>query len=234
MRIGVLEWDFTGVQFGYWVSLGRSGRTDQKGGKTYEAVRCVCGTEAERSVYGLVADKTRSCGCKKGDLVSAGMVRHGHCVTKGPHKNQAGSSTYRSWHAARRRCSDASDKRWHRYGGRGISVCERWASFDNFLQDMGEKPTPKHQLDRINNDLGYFPDNCRWVLNIQNCNNTSKCRKIAAFGRTLTISEWAREIGCNPETIRARLDRGWPPEKAVSEPIDKKFHSKKRNAAHGH
>jgi len=81
------------------------------------------------------------------------------------------SKIYYTWSAMKRRCLDEKNPRWHQYGARGITICERWLKFENFFEDMGDPPTKKHSIDRIDNDLGYFKENCRWAtLSQQNSN----------------------------------------------------------------
>ena len=124
-------------------------------------VRCDCGAEKVVAVNSLKTGKTRSCGCLQKQTVSATNWRHGHSVG-GKH-----SYTYTSWNAMMNRCSNVSHRNYHLYGGRGITVCERWHSFQNFLEDMGDRP-PNFTLERINNDGNYEPTNCRWVTKAQN------------------------------------------------------------------
>lgn len=199
--------DYTGRRFSHLVSLGRVDRVDRNGSRVFESVRCDCGTVKEVSIYSLVDGGTKSCGCLKSQLISRSKLVHGH---------GNGSSTYRSWAAARERCCNPANKRWHRYGGRGIKMCERWSVFDNFLADMGPKPGPGYEIDRIDNDGDYEPSNCRWSSRRDNMNNTSAVRPVTAFGKTMTVAQWSRASGINPETIRGRLSRGWSAERSVS------------------
>ncbi len=121
--------------------------------------RCSCGaTRLVRALY-LLCGRTKSCGCLRNELSASRWTTHG--LTK--------SSEYGNWCNMKRRCRDKSNLEWHRYGGRGIKVCDRWInSFKNFILDMGKKPTIKHEIDRINNDGNYEPSNCRWVTSIEN------------------------------------------------------------------
>jgi hypothetical protein len=114
------------------------------------------------------------------------------------------------------RCNNPKATGYEMYGGRGISVCESWnESFFNFLADMGPRPDGT-QLDRIDNDKGYYKENCRWVSSKINCNNTSKNVWIEFEGQKKTITQWAEEIGIKVNTLQYRLYRGWPVERALN------------------
>lgn len=121
------------------------------------------------------------------------------------------SSEYMSWKAMRMRCSNPNDKRYARYGGRGIEVCERWQSFQNFLSDMGPRPTPKHSIERIDNDANYTPENCRWATAVEQMNNVSRNRLVNYRGEQLTLAQVVRASGTpfNSHRVRWRLTKGW-------------------------
>lgn len=108
-----------------------------------------------------------------------------------------------------RRCNNPHETAYPRYGGRGIRVCERWVSFENFYADMGERPGNDYQLDRIDNGGNYEPGNVRWTSRTDNCNNRSDNIRIEHAGRSLTLAEWARELGMSQFAVAARLRRGW-------------------------
>lgn len=135
----------------------------------------------------------------------------------------SGLPEYRAWKLMRRRCSGRSRHHVKYYAARGIKVCARWKAwntgFECFLADMGRKPTPKHTLDRIDNDGDYEPNNCRWATKIEQVNNTSITRKIEFDDRIMALSELARARGLKPGTLRARINRGWPIEDAIRKPI---------------
>jgi hypothetical protein len=120
---------------------------------------------------------------------------------------------YLAWKAMHERCRDPKRKDYY---GRGIMVCDRWKNFDNFYYDMGLSP-PGKSLDRTNNDKGYSPENCRWATSLQQNQNRRNNRLIAHGGKILCLSEWAREVGVDAETLTFRLEN-WPLEKALSCP----------------
>lgn len=125
---------------------------------------------------------------------------------------------YQVWRDMIRRCTDPRSEKYHRYGGRGITVCQRWLdSVEAFVADVGKAPSRKHMLDRIDNDGNYEPDNVRWATNKEQSLNKSQNRPLTFQGRTQTIGEWAKELGIKRTTIRMRLDEyGWTVEQALS------------------
>ena len=110
-----------------------------------------------------------------------------------PNKNR-GKPLYCTWCSMRDRCNNPHDENYFRYGARGIKVCERWASFETFVADMGPKPTPKHTLDRIDNDGPYDPSNCRWATRQEQALNTRRNRWITIDGETQTITVWEKRL----------------------------------------
>lgn len=131
---------------------------------------------------------------------------------------------YRVWQQMRLRCTDPQHKAYPNYGARGITVCHQWLeSPEQFLADMGPKPSPAHEIDRIDNNKGYEPGNCRWATRSANDRNRRSSRMITAFGETLNLVAWAERFGIREATITGRLEMGWPAERAVSErPRDNK------------
>lgn len=163
---------------------------------------CKCGKELVITTSRLTKDKQRSCGC--------------HKVTQG---GNSGSRTYKSWDCMIRRCTLKSSNRWHIYGGRGITVCDRWKeSFLSFLEDMGERPE-NTSLDRIDNDKGYFKENCRWATSREQANNRRVSCPITAFGKTQNSREWSEEVGIKRATIEFRLKKGLSAEEALTKKV---------------
>ena len=116
-----------------------------------------------------------------------------------------GTLTYKSWNSMLSRCSCSSSKWWPYYGGRGITVCDRWRDFENFLADMGPRPSRKWSIDRIDNDGGYEPSNCRWATQLTQQNNRGNNIRIETQGEILTAAQYARTIGVKPNTFHKRL-----------------------------
>ena len=125
------------------------------------------------------------------------------------------------WRKMRERCENPKQSNWRWYGGKGITVCDRWMMFSNFYADMGECP-PGLTLDRIDTRKGYSPENCRWSDMKQQCRNRTNNVFIALGDKVQCIGAWAEETGLGPSTIRWRLKAGWPPEKILDTSIVKK------------
>lgn len=121
------------------------------------------------------------------------------------------TSEYNTWCGMRQRCKNKNAPSYKSYGGRGISVCERWdLSFINFLNDMGKKPSKAHSIERIDNELGYSPGNCRWALIVEQSNNRRTSRLITINGDTKTLAEWAKVSDVSSQVILSRIDKlGW-------------------------
>ncbi|MDV3051840.1 hypothetical protein NLV77_000775 [Staphylococcus ureilyticus] len=128
--------------------------------------KCDCGNTSIVSLGSLKNGRIKSCGCLNSEVQSEFMKKY---------NNKHGKSNtpeYKVWKGMKERCSNVNSKSYKNYGGRGIKVCERWKnSFDNFISDMGERPTKKHQIDRIDNDKNYSPENCKWVTRSENTLN---------------------------------------------------------------
>jgi hypothetical protein len=138
-----------------------------------------------------------------------------HLVTHG----QSKTPTWRTWAGMRNRCNNPNNQKYPAYGGKGIKVCERWGSFENFVADMGERPSPKHSIDRIDNTGHYTPENCRWATPTEQANNKSTNRCVTFLGESLTVAEWSRRTGIPYFTLMYRIKAGWSAERALTEPV---------------
>ena len=116
------------------------------------------------------------------------------------------------------RCHRPSCRAYSNYGARGIYVCDRWReSFENFLADMGPKPSPAHSIDRIDNNLGYSPENCRWATWHEQSRNKRVNLLVEHRGKRQCLTDWARDTGIHVNTLRFRIKKGWPVERALTE-----------------
>lgn len=196
--------NLTNNQYGRLTVLGYAGKN--KHSASLWRVRCLCGKEFVTLANSLRTSNTTSCGCAR--------IKHGESL---PTKS---TPEYRAWCSMIHRCEYPKDKHYRHYGGRGIAISPRWReSYQAFLADMGRKPSPKHSLDRINNDGNYEPQNCRWALPKQQARNKSTSRVLIVGSECLTIAEWVERTGIGYTTIRERIKRGWAPESVVSTPV---------------
>lgn len=197
--------DLTGRRYGRLVVLESLG-VRKNNGKSRRHWKCLCdcGNVVEVNGNNLHTLKTRSCGCLRIDYPP--NYKHG----------MMGTSERRIWGQMRGRCLNPKNHAYHNYGGRGIKICDRWLeSFENFYADMGERPSPRHSIDRKDNDGNYSPENCRWATPKEQCNNTRFTLKYSYMGQTLSITEWAEKLKINPGRLYQRIKRGWPFEKAI-------------------
>jgi hypothetical protein len=203
--------DLIGQRFGLYLVIGpRETRPD---GNVYYTCRCDCGTVKSVSHGSLRSGRSASCGCARNKATAERSYRHGSAV-----RTQV-TEEYKRWLSMRQRCENPANPAYARYGGRGITVCERWDDFAAFLADMGPRPSPQHSIERTNNDLGYEPSNCKWATKLEQANNKSNSHHLTHRGETHTIAEWARLTGIDHEVIRQRLGKlGWSVERALTQP----------------
>lgn len=201
--------DLTGKKFNRLTVTNFSHKQD-KGRKYFWNCLCDCkNTIIVRSDH-LKNGHTKSCGCLRPETIT---------------KHSLGwSRSYACWFGMKDRCNNPNNKSYHRYGGRGIRVCDEWKDVEVFIRDMGHPPDTDLQIDRIDNDGDYEPSNCRWVTKEQNARNRSNNRRVDINGRVQTVVEWAREYNIKPSLIYYRLYMGWPGDMAVLRPKgDKKL-----------
>lgn len=191
--------DLTGKRFERLVVIAESEK--DKNGIIRWQCQCDCGNSL--TVYGnaLRNGKTKSCGCLQKEHYNSnpGKVHGLH-----------GSKEYRIWDSMIQRCHNPNNKAYPNYGGRGILVCDRWReSFEKFHEDMGLRPSDKHTIERLDNNCGYNPDNCVWADRYQQANNTSRNRYFTKDGKTLTLTQWSRELNMPYERLRYYVRAGY-------------------------
>lgn len=211
-RIGA---DLSGRQVGAW-SVGKYA------GNCRWHCTCACGTERKVATGDLVHGKTKSCGCMRASAIAKAKTKHGGSA----------STEYRIWASMKARCINVRNKRFARYGGRGIAVHADWMNdFSKFLADMGCRPSPLHTIERIDNNRNYEPGNCRWATKKEQALNTSRNRRIVVGGREATLGEWAGVTAVKRETIARRLNAGWSPERAIAEVPDQACNWRNKQSA---
>lgn len=176
------------------------------------AIAClVCG-QTRRVKPSVLADG-RGKYCSKA-CQGIGRRTHGETI------DQANPSPeYRTWTGIKTRCLNPNDRGYPRYGGRGITICDRWRdSFEAFLADVGRRPSPAHSIDRINNDRGYEPGNVRWTTADVQSRNRRTVVRITYGEKTMTLHDWGVEIGISASTLKQRLRLGWSVERAFTTP----------------
>lgn len=184
--------DLTGLTFNFLTALSRNGSA--KGGQATWLCKCVCGKEKIYAGFSLKQGNTKSCGCMKNSLIRDSRTKHGLSNT----------TEFKTWTGIKNRCLNANSKDYKSYGGNGIKVCDRWInSFENFINDMGLKPSKNHSIDRINNEEGYSKQNCRWALPVTQNSN----RKSNVFYEGKTMAEWGRILGISIQGISYRMKK---------------------------
>jgi len=177
---------------------------------------CLCSCGCKKLVAGknLLANRTQSCGCikrealvkrNKSEKSIANLTTHGKAAT----------AEYKVWQAIFQRCCNPRNTHYRYYGARGIRVCDRWKSFDNFFADMGHRPSKHHSIERLKNSKGYEPNNCCWATRKEQQRNTRRTRMLTRDGKQRPLTAWAEELGLCKSTIHSRLARGDSDEDAL-------------------
>lgn len=193
------------------------------GRKAYWKCICECGKEKTARGDCLKSGSVTSCGCLKKEQDRINLKkRHKHLESK--------TRLYYIWQHMLTRCRSEKDKSYDNYGGRGISVCEEWSNdFYNFRKwALNNGYQEQLSIDRIDNYGNYSPENCRWITNIDQCNNRRKSIIINYNNKTQSIAEWCRELDLNYGTVFNRYKRGWSIEK-IFEPTESKYRGTRGN-----
>jgi hypothetical protein len=210
---GKSKFDLTGQRFGRLVVIEQA---ETNGSKLRWRCQCDCGKIHCVEGTSLRKGGTQSCGCLARELTAARARKHGKSNTR----------LYWVWAAMLDRCNNPKCPAFKNYGGRGIKVCARWLKFENFLTDMGERPSPQHTVDRIYNDGNYEPGNCTWRTRAEQSRNMRSNRRLTLFEETYCLKDWSERTEIPLTTIWSRLHHGWPSEYAFTLPIQPGVHLK--------
>lgn len=206
--------DKTGMKFGRLTVISLAGQL-KWGGYSWNC-KCECGNEIVAQGGNLATGHTTSCGCwcvEKATEIGARKRTHGHS------RLENRSIEYITWQSLRQRCCNPNASGYADYGGRGITVCERWEKFENFLEDMGNRPTPTYTIERLRVNGNYEPSNCVWATMKEQSRNKRNSRLITMLGATMHFYDWCDAFKINSGVLAARLRKKWPIEKALTEPI---------------
>lgn len=202
--------DLSGRRFGSLTVVSFRGVTKHKASRHYRwACECDCGRTVDVDGSYLRSGHTKSCGCMRRALVSQAMTRHGE--TAGGKE----SAEFVVWKSMIQRCSDHNSKSFPNYGGRGITVCDRWRKFENFLADMGRRP-PGMSIERRDVDGPYAPNNCCWATASEQARNRRDRITVRRCGRDVPLKTACEEVGLSYHTVWQRINRlGWSPDRAL-------------------
>ena len=206
--------DMHGKQFGRLTVLEYAGLRGN--GKRQRACwHCICDCGKETTVIGhsLRSGHTKSCGCLNREAIFLSATKHGMYDT----------AEYSIWRAMKSRCRGLNSVAFKYYGGRGIKICQEWSNnFVTFFADMGERPSDKHTLERINNDGDYKPSNCRWATRAEQNRNKRDTRLLTFRGETRCVTDWAKTLGISTGGLFYRLRHNWSIERALTTPVRSK------------
>lgn len=191
-------------RFGRLVVIGQEPSSRNR---TMWLCRCDCGETTVAAANPLVAGKTKSCGCFRREVLSTSNLQHGH----------SGTRTHNIWRGILKRCETTTCAAYRHYGGRGIKVCDRWHSYENFLSDMGEAPIGA-SIEREDVDGDYEPSNCTWLHKGLQARNQRRTLRVSLEGETRPLADWCDLKGLRYGLVYDRISRlGWSAERALSE-----------------
>lgn len=199
--------DLIDLTFGYWTVLCKSDKKSNNGSVLWRC-QCECGTICDVCESSLHLDKSTNCGCKRKAKNKLNATTHGLSETP----------LYKIWQGMKDRCYNHSHTSYENYGGRGIKMCDEWKnSFETFYSwAMNSGYEHGLTIERMNNNEGYAPTNCKWATNLEQANNKRNNHKITYNGKTMTIAQWSKFLGVTPGCITNRIARGDTETEAVS------------------
>ena len=174
---------------------------------------CDCGGELRVLGHTLRSQDVTDCGCGAPERHAAASRTHG----------MSNTSEFNIWSKIKERCTNPNVRAWKYYGGKGITLCERWLKFEYFYADMGPRPSPEHSVDRVDCTKGYSPDNCRWATHEEQANNRTNNVRITRDGITKTMKQWASELGVTYSVVKERRLSGVPDSELFAPSVRKKY-----------
>lgn len=197
-----------GTEYGWWTIV-REMPTPEYSNRKF-LCRCLCGKKVIIQMGNMRHGKSRSCGCYRTELLVKRLSKHKKTKT----------SEFRIWVTMKQRCMNPRNKNYSDYGGRGIKIYKKWVNdFMAFYNYIGQRPSQKHSIDRIDNNQGYIPGNIRWATMKEQRRNTRLGIKTVIYkGKEKPIVQWCEELGLKFDVIRHRLKAGWSSESAFSTP----------------
>lgn len=205
-RLNKIRSEVLGKRFGRLVAIREKGR-DSRGAIIWEC-KCDCGNITQVTTYRLTKGIIKSCGCYQRDITKELFTSH----------NMSRTRLYKIWQDMKARCNNSNTPYYHKYGGRGISVCAEWNTFEPFRDwALANGYQENLTIDRIDVNGNYEPNNCRWITNQEQQNNKRTSHFLTYNGKTQTITEWGKELGIKPKTLQSRImDYHWSVEKSIN------------------
>jgi len=206
--------DLIGKKFGRLTVIEFSHVDKKDDYRTYWKCQCFCGKILIVRSPSLNQGLTKSCGCLHSER--ARIQQKKMCFRHG----MSGTRLHIIWRGIRQRCHNKNSPAFPSYGGKGITVCTRWKKFENFLKDMGQPPSSKYSIDRIDNEGDYSKKNCRWATAKEQANNRRSCHVIEYENKRMNLKQWAKEKKIPYKTLHNRLGKlGWSIEEALNKPM---------------
>ncbi|WP_312999668.1 hypothetical protein [Leclercia sp.] len=199
--------NLVGKRSGKLVAIKRQ-QSDKRGSVKW-LCQCDCGNQSLVIASNFKKGQSKSCGC------SQYGKKHGHAI------DGEETPTYQTWLHMRQRCLNTSNDAYENYGGRGIGICKEWDSFEKFLTDMGQRPDGM-TIDRIDNNKGYYKENCRWADKKTQLTNKRNNHRVEWHGNSYTISQLSSMCGIGHQVLSSRLRLSWSVDKAITTPVKKK------------
>lgn len=207
--------DIVGKKFGRLVVVEFDGIRSRH---YYWKCKCECGNQSVVDGGKLKSGHTQSCGCLLNERRIESHLKHGQ------NRKSLTTPEYTAWQSMKQRCNDTASKSYHRYGGRGIKICERWNDFSSFFEDMGSRPSIKHSIERIEVDGNYEPNNCKWATAKEQSRNKTNTIFVEYQGIRVNLKGICEQLGKTYHTVWQRIFRlEWDIDRAIDTPIKEKF-----------